>query len=318
MKYKRLVTLLSIIGSIASLIGLIYIFYPSKGNNIKLDFVLSSYDNLTVFNNVVEPEIKAQFEYKGNKIDNLWKLNVVLKNVSDKTIIGDGQLKNIMSKDLLFFIKDGFQIIDKKLIISDFNHSLSIIGYDTIKLDFSQWRTGEKIEYSFYVTSDTLINPNIDMFYQPKDRQIVDGDIVFLNDIQVKEQVLISNKLGKPTKKFTYVLFIILASILTLAFFIIIISNPVGYVLRNNWNKKFLNKYNEHIIKNLPYSKESYLNKPENYYDWSKFKGEKYPNTWGLDFEVNKFINLCLIELLLLVLIFVQIVVIIDLIQLFP
>lgn len=321
MNTKKLITWISTVGSIASLIGLIYIFYPLKENPIKLNFIVTSCDNLTIFNNESEPEIKAQFEYKGNKISKLWKLNVLFKNVSEKTIIGNGQLKNIMFDNLIFFIKDSFQIIDKKMIKSEFNHTLSILGNDTIQLSFGQWRTEEKLEYSFYITTELNDKPGIEIFYQPKDRQIIDGDILFIRETQTNKKELITNKLGIPTKKVTYALFIIMISISFLVFIAIIISSPIGFAKRKRWIKQYLDKYNEHI--NEIYSNNNnylrkLLDKPENYTNWSSFKGEKYPKDLAFDLEINKFFSLLISMLAFVVLAFIQLIVVIDLIQLFP
>ncbi|OFX55382.1 MAG: hypothetical protein A2046_02445 [Bacteroidetes bacterium GWA2_30_7] len=321
MNWKKIITWVSIIGSIASIIGLIYIFSPLKENTLKLDVIVSSCDNLTIFNNIKEPEIKAEFEYKGNKISKLWRLNVVFKNVSEKTIIGDGQLKNILFDKLVFYVKKEYQIIDKKMIKSDFNHTLSILSNDTLLLSFGQWRFAEQLEYSLYVTTELNTTPGIEIFYQPKDRQIIDGDINFVREIQTKEQELITNRLGLPIKKVVYVLFIALSFAYLVVFLIIIVSNIIGYIRRTFWITKTLKKYNDYVSIKYIRNKdilEKYLNKPEVFYDWDDFKGNKYPNSWGLDFAHTKLIKLILTILILSILSFIYVILIFDLIQLFP
>ncbi len=307
----------SIIGTFASLIGLIYIFYPIKDDTIKLDLIVSSCDNLTVFNSISEPEIKAQFEYKGKKISKLWRVNIILKNVSEKTIVGSGQLKNILSDNLIFLVKDEYQIIDKKLINSDFSHDLSVLSNDTIQLYFGQWRTNEIIEYSFYITTDkALKSPDIDIFYQPKDRQIIDGDINFLRSFQNKEKELITSKLGKPAKKVIYVFFLLITLISLIIFVVIAISNPISYIKRKIWRNKYLSDFNKHVTQKTLSS--HYINKPENYTNWGDFNGTKYPKTWGIDFEIIKPLSLISTTLFFIILSFSQVIIIIDLIQLFP
>lgn len=321
MNYKKIITWISTVGSIASLLGLIYIFFPLKENPIKLNFIVTSCDNLTVFNNESEPEIKAQFEYKGNKITKLWKLNVLFKNVSEKTIIGNGQLKNIMFDNLVFFIKDSYQIIDKKMIKSEFNHNLSILGNDTIHLSFGQWRTEEKLEYSFYITTELNDKPGIEIFYQPKDRQIIDGDILFIRETPNNNKELVTNKLGIPTKKVIYALFLLMISISLLVIIGMIISTPVGYVKKKKWLKLYLNSYNEHVNDLYSNNKkvlQQLFNKPESYANWSSFNGKKYPKDRIFDLEINNFFALLITMLVFGVLTFVELIVVIDLIQIFP
>jgi len=320
MNIKKVVTWISIVGSIASLIGVIYILNPIRANDIKLQFILESCDNLTVFNNVIEPEIKAEFEYKGENIDNLWKLNITLINVSDKTIIGNGQLKNIMYDNLEFYIIDGYHIIDKKLINQDFSHQLEHFDNDTIKLTFGQWRTLEKLEYSFYVTSEFKKFPDLKIFKLPKDRQIIDGDIEFVRKSETKEKHLITAILGGPSKKVIYVLFLILNFILFIVFIIILVSNPVSFVRKKIWKNKYYNIYLKFIKEQYSDDKtqKKYIDSPSKYTQWNNFKGNRYPKEWGFDFEITKMSNLFFVTLVFSVLVFVIGVMMIDIVQLFP
>jgi len=324
MNYRKFITWLTFIGSIASVVGVFYIFYPREDYKIRLDFILSNGENLTVFNTTGEPEIEAVFEYKGERINKLWRLNIAIINTSNKTVIGYGQTKNLMFDVLMFFVKNDFRIIDKKLIHSDFNHNISIESNDTIILDFKQWRSRERLEYSFYITTDNENIPDIDIFYQPEERQIIDGDIFFLRKVEDEdsEKRLLTDVLGIPTKSVIYVIYILMCLVVLFFLVAIAVSNPISYTKRYIWKKKYLEKYNGYIKANYKVEEilgvDFYFDKPYRFSDWSECGIPKYVDLWGFDFGADKLIIMILTTFAFTILSFVQTVLIIDVVQLFP
>ena len=143
-----------------------------------------------------------------------------------------GQLMNILSNNISFFISPEFQVIVKKMIKSDFNYTLKVINFDTLSVAFSQWRSGEKIQYSLYLKTESLEVPNLESFRQPLNRQIIDGDIIFKNLEEIKQTELKTDVLGITTIKISYVIVIIHFSLLLVMFFLIIISNILGLLKR--------------------------------------------------------------------------------------
>jgi hypothetical protein len=272
-----------------------------------------------MLNNLSEPEIKAKFEYKGTEILRLWRVNILFENISNKTIVGSGQLKNIINNNLTFYISPDFQVIDNKLIKSDFNHKLQIVGLDTIQISFGQWRSGEQLRYALYIRTDSIKAPSLEIFNQPPDRQIIDGDIIFTNKEDVKKKQLLTDSLGIPIKMVSYVLGIITYSIIILFILIMFVSNIGGFILRKSWYKKYFSSYTDHIKKT---SKQDfiqhYIDNPQEYTDWKKFNGKEYPTEWGLDFNIIKTISFVAVEFFLLIITFAQIVILLDIIQLFP
>jgi hypothetical protein len=317
MKYRKFIAWLTFFGSIASVLGVFYIFYPRDNSKIGLDFILSNCDNLTVFNTTGEPEIEATFEYKGERINKLWKLNISIINATNKTIIGYGQTKNLMFNNLMFFVKNDFKIIDKKLIHSDFNHNLSIASNDTIILDFKQWRFRERLDYSFYLTTDSENVPDIAIFHQPEERQIIDGDISFLRKVEDSEKILITNSLGIPTKTVIYIIFILMCVVVLFFLVWITICNPIGHIQRYIWKKKYLLKYND-FIKQKGYDKLGLLDNPQRFAKWNECDIPVYVEPWGPDFQMEKVISVIAITFVFAILSFVQVILIIDIIQFFP
>jgi len=321
MNWKAFIRWFTVIGSIASILGALYIFYPRDDSKIRLEFILSSCDNLTVFNTTGDSEITAFFEYRGEKIDNLWNLNISLVNNSSRTIIGYGQSKNIMFNNLTFFVKNDFRIIAKRPIHSDFKHCLSIVGNDTIVLSFKQWRVRERLEYSFYVTADSENTPDIDIFSQPKERQIIDGDIFFLRKVENREteKTFITNALGIPTKRAIYVIYILMCFVFLFVLVWITISTPVSYVKRYTWKKKHLEKYNQFIRETYIENKrmlDAYINNPQAFRNWSECGIPAYVDSWGLDLEMNRAISVIATSFTFAVLSFIQLVLIVDVLQL--
>jgi len=320
MEVRKIVNWISIVGSVTSVIGLILIFYPRQSDKINLGVYVESCENLTSFNSAKDPGIKANFEYKGTEIFRLWKLNITIKNTGQKTIVGSGQLKNISNNNLIFYIDTTYQIIDKKILKSDFNHTLNTIGFDTISISFGQWRSGEEIKYAIYLKSEKDMPPTFKIFNQPFDRQILDGDIVFINKEEVQNQKLITTVLGRPIRISVYILGLILLLLLILFLFGMIISNFVGYLMRVNWKNIYSESYYKFLTNT--YKDKVFIDKmnekPDLFTEWNKFSGKKYPSEWGFDFSITKFFSLISTEFFLLIITFVLIIISIDLVQLFP
>ena len=320
MGYRRLLTILTIIGSIASIIALIIIFLP-KYNIATLDIKCISIENLTDIEKNNEPEFTTKFQYKGQPINRLWKVNVQLVNTSEKTFVGKGKIQNTLVDTIEFFVKPGLQIIDKKNLKSDFEHWLGIKSNYTVQLTFAQWRKLESIEYSFYIKSDTIKLLPDEIFYQPNERQLLDGEIRFIKSENHSERLLFTDFIPKQIKKSIYIIILIFLGLMIIVFFGFLIVNPIGFSKRKSWMRKYYESYKLYIDEKFPKNKElieRFKYNPENNRDWARFPYPKYPDDLTFDFGNKDSWSFLFAMLFSLLFLFSMIIIFVDLFQLIP
>lgn len=319
MNSKNIGTILGIIGSVASIISLIYFFIP-RNNNLNLSVLTTSVENLTQSSEKIEPELKIEYQYKGIKIDNLWKYSIRFINDSDKTLVGISTQKNILKDYLVFKENDGLEILDFKNITSQFNHKL-LYDSSKIKLYFEQWRPNEYLDYIFYVKSISN-NPDLALFTQPNFRQIVDGDIIFGIKQKDEEVKMITQIIPTKGRKATYIIsFIIIGSIiLVITVFVILI--PFSYYETSKWYKNNHNDFKEFIKNEYPdnvVTQDRYISDPKELpkNSWNNFNGEKFPDLPG-DLDINGFFQFAITFIIFLIMDLSLISTFIDLIYIFP
>ncbi|MFN8208952.1 MAG: hypothetical protein U0T82_16320 [Bacteroidales bacterium] len=319
MNVKKIVTWFGIIGSVASIVSLIYIFVPLK-KNIELLVLTNNIEKLTQGYENKEPELKVEYSYKGTSVDNLWKYNVRFINNSQKTLIGISNQKNIITECLSFIVNDDLRILDNKNILSQFNHNIEVDS-SGIKIFFEQWRPTEYLDYVFYVKANNN-NPNKRLFDQPEFRQIVDGDIVFEVEKKGSEIKRITQILPLQFRQAMYVI-----SLIFKALFIIIITISVfllipSFYKTNKWYKENNISFIRFIKETFHDKKElqdKYIEKPKDLPEnlWFKFDGQKYPNV-SVDIEIRKIYQFIILLMILVIIDFSLINTFIDLIYFFP
>lgn len=177
LKIGRIITYTAAICSIVALALTLFIIQSKE--NILIEVACHSYKLLTPAKDV-EPDLVTKHFFKGKEIHNLWKVNVSFKNISPKTtIIAHGNKKNIMFDNIRILVKDNYQIIDKELFRKDLSHEIKIENGNEILINFNQWRKNENLEYSFFIKVPGKEEIVKDLFSEPEQRQVVDGDIVF-------------------------------------------------------------------------------------------------------------------------------------------
>lgn len=325
MKFWKIVNrIIIIIGFLGSIATLFLFVYPPK-ENINLQVSYNSFENLTTRENISEPEIRADYFFKGEKIENLWKVVVSLTNISDKTIIGKGSQKNILPDSLTLLIKNNFLLIDKKKIMADFNHSLNIVNNNIIYLTFDQWRKSEKLIYCFYIQS--LNNGKLESGFieQPDARQIIDGDITFkIYNQSGTQSSLLTDLLPLLAKRIGYIFGLLFILLVDVIFILVVFQAPTSFYKKKNWYKRYYdsfktfvnNKYKDKdqaifisgLIKN-----PAQLNKKV----WSEFEGKEYPDPF-LDFDVKKPFSFFMTEIVCIIFSLSLLILLMDLVQYFP
>jgi len=280
MTLKKLILWFGIFGSIASILSVVFIFIP-KNENIELIVNTQSIERLTQNFEDKEPNLKVNYKFKGIEIKNLLKYNIEFQNKSKKTIIGNGNQKNILLDNFTLKLKEGYDILDYKKIKSDFNNRL-IVDSTEVKIYFEQWRENEVLEYSFYVKTD-IAKPDTLLLQQPDFRQIIDGDILFNIKETDKSDNKITSVFPQKIRQASYIIVLIFLGLFILALTISIFIIPIGYVNIKNWKSKNYKKYSnlvETVFADDIDKKTRLLENPNDAPQlfWEKFDGDKYPS----------------------------------------
>ncbi len=319
MTIKKILTWFGIIGSVASIISLIYIFIP-RDQNLKLVVMTTSFENLTQDYEKSEPELKVEYQYKGTKVNNLWKYNIRFINNSEKTLVGISSQKNILTDFLFFQTTANTEILDYKNLSNQFNHKTKIDS-SGIKIYFEQWRPKEYLDYVFYVKTDKK-NPKAKLFEEPNFRQIVDGDIVFGIDKTTTEQQRITQLIPLQGRQATYIISLFFTGLLIIIFTIIGFLTPFSYYKTNKWFRKNhvnFTKYIKEIFPDKLLVQDRYIQNPKTLPQnlWAKFAGEKFPDL-AFDIDLRKFYQFVFVLTIFFIVDISMIVTFIDLIYFFP
>jgi len=319
MNIKKLLTWFGIIGSVASVLSLIYIFLP-KDNNIKLTVATVYQENLTQDSEESEPDLKINYKFKNEPIDKLWKYNIQFINTSKKTLIGVSNQKNILTDYLQFDFKSDYELLDAKQIKSQFNHKL-IMDSVSFSIAFEQWRPNEMLEYTFYVRSNSAETSSI-LFKKLEFRQIVDGDIIFYDAQNEVQERRITEIIPPQGLQAAYIISLIFTGLFIIVFTIFLFATPFSYYKANSWFKNNHPDFIQFIKQTYPDNKElqtEYIDKPKNLPSdiWDKFSGEKFPDL-SVDLDVKKFYQFVITISIFFAIDISLIVTFIDLIYYFP
>jgi hypothetical protein len=319
MNIKSILTWFGIVGSVASIISLVYIFIPQE-SKLNLSVQTANLENLTQSSESTEPEFKVQYKYKGILIKNLWKYNIRFINTSKRTLVGISNQKNILTDFLSFKENTGLEILDYKNVSNQFNHKL-YLDSTGIKIYFEQWRPLEYLEYVFYVKAKSK-KPNPILFGQLGFRQIVDGDITFGIEQKNTEVKRITQVIPIQGRQANYVISLIFTGLFIIIFTIFVFLIPFSYYKANKWYKKNKIDFIQFIHDTFPDKidiQDKYILKPKDLpkHLWQKFKGEKFPNL-SVDLDLKKFYQFVIILTIFIIIDLSLIVTFIDLIYFFP
>ena len=164
--------LFSYIGKIATVItiigGVVAIYFAFYEKRIKIDVQTSIAENLTSHKTIQDLSVRYYY-HDSLEVDNLWRMQWVIRNIGDKTIVGTGSECQLLNeKGLPFHFSSNVQILS--LNISNCNNN-AILQNDCIQ--FQQWRKGEYVEIVAFIESD--VKPEIRI----SDRDVVDSEISY-------------------------------------------------------------------------------------------------------------------------------------------
>jgi hypothetical protein len=189
---------------VAIIAGCITIYFAFHEERVKLNVEIISSENLTAHETIEDLSIKYYYS-DTLEVHNLWKVQCVIRNTGDKTIVGTGTEKQILSDGLpIYFNKSEKNCRTLSARILNSNNEATLRNQ---KLYFQQWRRDEYVELMAFIESP----------YQPEvqlsDRDIVDSEISYSVYTPKREYRVIADHLPiwlNRTLKIIYVVFVVL------------------------------------------------------------------------------------------------------------
>ncbi len=294
---KNILTIIGIVGSIASIIGLIYVFLPSK-NNRNILIQCRYFEKLTKTDesksiDLIKSNFESKYYYNDEEILDLWNIQLEFKNISKQTIIGKGNRKDILtdSNFIKVLLAKNIKVVEVKKLnsIKDFPNNVKFSNNE-IRFYFTQWRSNESSLYSFYVTSKQQ-NKNVvnvlqedifkseNLFSSLGERQIIDGNILFNFDYE--DEPFLENFL--PTELLSFFIVTGKTIIITIIIGIIIFLFGVikSFLSTKKWLRKYKKEYYELLSSLYPDDEikiNKYLKNPDlvTTEEWIDFNGKPY------------------------------------------
>lgn len=160
--------LIALVAMLATVLGLFFQFRPKRR---ELTAQVSASDELTSVANI--PGLTAQYTYMSKEVDHLWKVAVSFINTGDQTIVGEGPQKTLIHDAVVLAFPESTEILNIEEEAKDFPITVAKEDSDHFQLKFSQWRVGESVTLSFYVSSSKPIAAPLLPIVETRD--IVDG-----------------------------------------------------------------------------------------------------------------------------------------------
>jgi len=318
-KNRSFIVAFGLLGSLASIIALIIIFIP-RAKSLELSVTTSLIESLTD-NQLNDPNLKAHYFYKGDTINNLWKVVVELENKSDESFVISEHVRNILEDTLRFTLSDNVKLIDTKQIIDDFPNKKFILNNGQhFGISFKQWRPYETTKYFMYVQTNDSLNLSSNIFKDAIERPIIDGDIRYYHENETNKESEKSSFIPNSLRMIAYVLIIVGFGIFTIAFVALFFGSIIGFYMRKKWRVNEMADYNEFIneyYKDDEKNRTECVGNPNKFIYWTKYDGVPYPEL-DAEYSIEKGISLFFAELFTLISIAVMLIVIFDLIRFFP
>lgn len=282
-KFRHLIPAISlIITFIALIFALITFLIQRSKRETRISVQILSDDELTMYS--PEEELNARFTYAGEEVAYLWKVKAKFINSGSKTVIGKGNLKNIISEvGLNFAFLNDMRVLRLQKLDGNFKSSLVKTEANKFRIQFFQWRKNEYIDACFYISSEKQLEER-PLIIIP-DREIVDGD-VFIEDLTKKKIASGLYAIDHLPKTFSMFFKVFNGIVLLGALFVIlgISAESLQEKIRfSKWRKKNLDKFKKYLVEIKPdidewwvnhYVEFPYILKEE---EKKGFKGQKIP-----------------------------------------
>ena len=147
--------------------GIIAVYFAFYEKHIQLNVQTISSELLT--NKSSSDSITVQYYYQDSiAVKNLWRVQYIIRNTGDITLIGVGNDSQLLGKSLPFSFKETCQVFS--MIVTNSNNAAYLQNNE---IYFKQWRTNEFVELTAFIESKG--EPQLYL----NDRDIVDSEIVY-------------------------------------------------------------------------------------------------------------------------------------------
>jgi hypothetical protein len=119
----------------------------------------------------------GEYYFEDKQIEQLWQIEVELENTGDRTLVGQGQIANVLNEGIAAELPASYRVLRAEAYRNDPDVTVLLDGERGLTLSFAQWRSGEVVELALYVeTALTSGGSSPEIIFGS--RQLVDGEIV--------------------------------------------------------------------------------------------------------------------------------------------
>lgn len=251
---KNIALVMTIVAGIAAVIGM---YTQYKGDNPTIEIKNITRDKLTDLPKV--EGLNAEFYYKDSLVNSLWKLNYFISNSGNKTIIGEGNNKNIIKERLVFFLPENYKILELNTEQNTLPFDV-YYSHNKVAIKFLQWKPNESFSLTLYVEE---LSENEIPTLETNEREILNGIVNYTSlQNEVKQKQPIFYYLPRTIQLILRWLGYISFGMIVIVMPIIWINEVVKYIKYKKWVKSDFWMYKDWIDEEVKKGQISFYYKP--------------------------------------------------------
>ena len=140
----------------------------------------------------------GEYYFEDLRIEQLWQLEIRVVNTGNRTLVGQGQIANVLGSGLAAEVPAQFRILRADMYRNDPVASVVLDGEQGLVLSFAQWQSGEVVELVLYVEA-ILLTTTAEPELTFAERQLVDGRVIrgpTTGDDQLRRTTLLDSSGG--------------------------------------------------------------------------------------------------------------------------
>lgn len=233
--------ILLILGGLASLVTVIGFFWSTpfyKEKKLKIECYT---ERMLSFGTKVD---SLTVQYKGEKIDDVWKLRFVLNNVGMQSIVGSGSSSALLNDRLIIDVDTNYQVISYNVSKNDLDASYQK-SENSFTIMFKKWKPNEIMQIEMLMTP---VNNNKDYpLISVNERDVTGAKVIFhivdfakIEDSSNNLDWLINLKLNYPKFLFKIAKYfgLFVFGMFGLVPIILVVQFVQGKKAYNNWKKR--------------------------------------------------------------------------------
>lgn len=308
--FQKLAIIIALLASLATVIS---VWLQIRQPATKIDVLIES-EHLTAIPQI--PDLRAEFSFRDKLVSDLWRLSVRITNTGDKTIIGEGQLKNLLGNQVSLFVPNGYEILGIQVDSASFPVEVTQLTERSFSMRFAQWRRRESLRLTIYLQRLPQADDKPSLYSE--DRPILDGDVLIrdvTNQIDTTKTPLL-DRLNPVLANTLRIVSVIVLLLLTAFCFYLLIKELWGIWKFLDWQSKYYDdfmkfvrsKYGEYSEEKLKSWKSDFVLWDLDDALWKEFSGPRAPIPNYNPTDKKDIIELLRFTLILSVLIVVMLV----------